>query len=330
MFENKIVFITGGTGSWGYHLTKRLLKENAKEIRIYSRNEASQVSMKRKFHNNCLKFIIGDVRDEENLRKAMQGSNYVFHLAALKHVPICEYQPEEAIATNIIGTTNVINAAIENKVEKVIAVSSDKAVSPCNVYGMTKAIEEKLMLIANKRNADTKFVCVRAGNVMGSTGSVIPLFINQLKTGGEITITDENMTRFFITLDEAINLLIKASIMSYGGEILVMKMPSLKIVSLVEVLNKHYGDKSLNINYIGIRPGEKINEELISNIESSSTFMLDDNYYLVVSEILKDDLYNNYNNFKDYKKLDFNSYTSCDSLLTNKQIEERLKEGGFI
>lgn len=326
MFENKIILITGGTGSWGQCLTKRLLKENVKEIRIYSRNEASQVSMQRKFNNEKIKFIIGDVRNEKRLIEAMTNVDFVFHLAALKHVPICEYQPTEAIETNINGTINVIRAAKINNVNKVIAVSSDKAVSPHNVYGMTKAIEEKLMIIANKESS-TKYVCIRAGNVMGFAGSVIPLFINQLNNKQKITITDKNMTRFFITLDEAIELLIKATFISYGGEIFVMNMPSLNIIDLVTVLNKYYGNDNLKINYIGIRPGEKIHEELINSLEMLNTYKIDENYFLIVPETMKDDIYKNY---KNLIKTDLISYTSKDNLLNIKQIEERLKKGHFI
>ena len=330
MFEDKIIFITGGTGSWGQCLTKYLLKENIKEIRIYSRNEATQVAMERKFHDERLNFIIGDVRDEKWLKETMKDVDYVFHLAALKHVPICEKYPEEAIATNINGTNNIIKAAVANNVKKVIAVSSDKAVSPYNVYGMTKAIEEKLIIAANKKNSTTKFVCIRAGNVMGSAGSVIPLFINQLRKNKVVTITDQQMTRFFITLDEAIELLIKASTISLGGEILVMNMPSLKIVDLVDVLANHYANNNYTKKYIGIRPGEKIHEELISSIEIPYTYQLDEDYYLIVPTTMKAELNHSYNNFNNYKKINIQSYNSEKNNLSYNQIDKRLKQGGFI
>lgn len=330
MFRDQVVFITGGTGSWGQCLTKYLLKEQVKEVRIFSRNEAAQVAMERTFKNDHIKFIIGDVRDEHRLTETMKDVDYVFHLAALKHVPICEEHPLEAIMTNIMGTKNVIEAAIRNKVKKVIDVSSDKAVTPHNMYGMTKAIGEKLIIAANKKTDDTKFVCIRAGNVMGSTGSVIPLFINQLKTDNSITITDARMTRFFITLDEAIELLIKSVSISFGGEILVMNMPSLKIEDLANVLGKYYSSDAFKINYVGIRPGEKIHEELISNIEMLNTYQLDENYYLIIPTIVKERLEKYHHNFTDYKKVTFSSYNSSSHLLSNEQIEEKLKSGHFI
>jgi len=330
MFKNKIVLITGGTGSWGKCLTKYLLKCDVKQIIIYSRNEFLQVSMQREYNDERLKFIIGDVRDYNRLNESMKEVDYVFHLSALKHVPICEEHPYETVKTNIIGTENVIDAAINNNVKKVIGVSSDKAVSPYNIYGMTKAVEEKLLISANKKSLNTKFVCIRAGNVMGSNGSVIPLFINQLKNNNEVTLTNKEMTRFFITLDETIGLLIKAATISYGGEMLVMSMPSLRIEDLVTVLAKHYGNKDYKIKEIGIRPGEKIHEELISLIESYNTYKLDSNYYLIVPETMKEELSKLYNNFNDFEKLGCISYNSSTNLLNEQEIEKRLRDGNFL
>jgi FlaA1/EpsC-like NDP-sugar epimerase len=205
MFNNARILITGGTGSWGQTLTQMLLeKYNVKEIIIFSRGELQQVLMQRKFKNEKLKFVIGDIRDYESIKFATKKVDYIFHLAALKHVPICEDHPQEAIKTNINGTTNIVNASIENNVKKVIDVSTDKAVEPINSYGMTKAVGEKLIIQGNELSDYTKFVCIRGGNVMGSNGSVIPFFVEQIKTGGPITITDLRMTRFFLTLEEAI------------------------------------------------------------------------------------------------------------------------------
>ncbi len=326
MFENKTIYITGGTGSWGKRLTSFLLNEKVKEIKILSRNESLQVEMKRLFNDNRLKFFIGDVRDYKRVLETMKNSDYVFHLAAIKHVPICEEYPMEAIKTNIIGTNNVIEAAIENKVDKVIAVSSDKAVRAHNLYGLTKAVEEKLVLVSNKRHCCTKFVCIRAGNVMGSAGSVIPLFMNQLKNGKKVTLTSTDMTRFFITLEEAINLLIHAALMSKGGEIFVMKMPALRIIDLIDVLANEL-QKNYEIDYVGVRPGEKIFEELISPIEMLNTYSIDDNYYLIIPEMLKDNLMDYY---KDYRKVNVESYTSNTNLLNKKEIKDKLKKGNFI
>lgn len=330
MFKEKVVLITGGTGSWGQCLTSYLLKEEVKEIRIFSRNELSQVKMSREFDNQKLIFMIGDIRDKDRLDEAMKNVDYVFHLAALKHVPICEEQPYEAILTNIIGTNNVIEAAIKNKIKKVIDVSSDKAVSPHNLYGLTKAASEKLIIAANKKTDITKFVCIRAGNVMGSNGSVIPLFIDRIKNKKDIYITDDGMTRFFITLDEAILLLIKAAKISLGGEILVMKMPALKIIDLARVLIKEYGDDDIKISYSGIRPGEKIHEELISNIETKNTYQLDKNYYLIVPTIMESKLITNYSNFKNLDRVSFSNFNSGNNLLSLPDIKKRLIDAGFI
>ena len=227
MFNNKRIFISGATGSWGQTLVAMLLKHyDPKEIICFSRGELQQVLMQRKFHDPRLKFIIGDVRDYESVRFATKGVDVIFHLAALKHVPICEDHPQEAIKTNITGTTNIVNAAVENHVSKVIDVSTDKAVEPLNLYGMTKSVGEKLIIQGNDLSTHTKFVCIRGGNVMGSNGSVIPYFIEQIKAGGPITITDLQMTRFFLTLEEAIMLLFKAAETSIGGETFVMNMPA--------------------------------------------------------------------------------------------------------
>ncbi len=197
--------------------------------------------MERRFRDNRLRFVIGDVRDLEVMNEATRGVDYVFHLAALKHVPICELQPNEAIKTNIIGTQNLIKACIQNKVKKVIDVSTDKAVDALNLYGMTKAIGERLIIQANLLSKDTKFVCIRAGNVLGSNGSVVSFFINLIQTTKEITITDSRMTRYFITLTEAITLLFKAAEASYGGEIFVMRMPAYRIMDVAEVLIEDSG-----------------------------------------------------------------------------------------
>lgn len=330
MFDGKIILITGGTGSWGQCLTKYLSQKDVKEIRIYSRHELSQVEMNRKFNDNRIKFIIGDIRDKNRINEVMKNVDYVFHLAALKHVPICEQQPSEAILTNIIGTINVVEAAINNNVKKVIDVSSDKAVSPYNLYGLTKAVGEKIMITANNKESTTKYVCIRAGNVMGSNGSVIPLFIKQIKEDNSVSITDNEMTRFFITLDEAITLLIKAAEISHGGEILVMRMPALKVIDLAKVLIEEYGNENTIIKQMGIRPGEKLHEELISEIESKYTYKLDDNYYLLVSATLEKDLKDSYSNFDALDKFEFKNFISSNDLLSLKEIRDRLIKGGFI
>ena len=280
-FKDKIILITGGTGSWGQELTKQLLQFDVKEISILARNEFNQVSMKRKFNDPRLKIEIGNVRDYGKLKFACKNVNYVFHLSALKHVPICEEFPYEAIKTNIEGTRNIIRASIDNEVEKVIDVSSDKAVLPINTYGLTKAIGEKLILNALRIGSKTKFICIRGGNVLGTAGSVVSFWIDQIKRFNKITITDKKMTRYFLTLPEAIKLLFVAMKSNINGALFVMKMPSCKIIDLAKVMIEHYGNKDTKIKEIGIRPGEKIDEVLVSKHESPYTYKYGDNYYLI-------------------------------------------------
>ena len=330
MFENKRILITGGSGSWGNELTTQLLEMNPKEILIYSRGELAQVNMQRKYRNEKIKFIIGDVRDYETLRRSLKGVDHVFHLAALKHVPVCEYQPQEAIKTNIDGTTNLINAAIEQGVTKVIDVSTDKACSPINVYGMTKAIGERLIIQANLSNI-TRFVCVRGGNVLGSNGSVVPFFINQIKEYNEVTITDKTMTRYFLTLSEAIKLLFQAAEAGDGGETFVMNMPSFYISDLAEVLVEAYGDDTTTIKEIGIREGEKIDEMLITHDEAKSAYVYNDEYYSILPSIKSEklDVLKYYYEGR-YEKVDFDSFTSADNLKDKTYLKELLQKGKFI
>ena len=246
MFNKKTILITGGSGSWGQELTKQLLmKYSPKEIRIYSRGEPKQVSMNRYFKNNKrLKFIIGDVRDVERLEQATQGVDYLFHLAALKHVPVCEQNVEEAVKTNILGIKNVIGAAIKNSIKKVIQISTDKAVSPLNFYGLSKSVGEKLIIAANTLESKTSFVCIRAGNALGTSESVVPLFRDQILSTNKITVTNGEMTRFFFNLKQAISLVFRAAIDSVGGEIFVMEMPAMKIDDLADVFMRELGTSS--------------------------------------------------------------------------------------
>jgi FlaA1/EpsC-like NDP-sugar epimerase len=326
MFNNARILITGGTGSWGQTLTQMLLeKYDVKEIIIFSRGELQQVLMQRKFKNEKLKFVIGDIRDYESVKFATKKVDYIFHLAALKHVPICEDHPQEAIKTNINGTTNIVNAAIENYVKKVIDVSTDKAVEPINSYGMTKAVGEKLIIQGNELSEHTKFVCIRGGNVMGSNGSVIPFFVEQIKTGGPITITDLRMTRFFLTLEEAILLLFKAAEDSIGGETFVMNMPACYIKDVAEVLMDEYG--KVDVLEIGGRPGEKIDEMLISAHESSLSYYYDQNYFVTLPTKSNADLIEKYKNLKKFDREEFSSKTF---LMNKDQIRDMLKKGKFL
>jgi FlaA1/EpsC-like NDP-sugar epimerase len=327
MFKDKIVLITGGTGSWGQELTRNLLETDPKEIRIFSRNEFTQVDLKRKFNDPKLNFIIGDVRDFEAVYEACQNVDFVFHLAALKHVPICEYQPTEALKTNVLGTQNIIKASIMQGVEKVIDVSTDKAVDPINFYGMTKAIGEKLIIKANDMSEKTRFVCIRGGNVLGTNGSVVPLFKQQIVEGKEITLTDVDMTRFFLTVPEAIQLLLKATAVAIGGETFVMKMPACKITDLIQVLKNIFGGDHSPIKDIGIRPGEKLHEVLISLSESPNSYKYDEQYFVILPSHPTGLLLSHYNHLP---KVTFPYFQSDQDLMTYQEIELLLKKGKFI
>ena len=282
MFQGKIVLITGGTGSLGQALTRRLLENGVKTIRIFSRNENKQIEMESKFNDNRLRFLLGDIRDKERLVRATEGVDIVFHAAALKHVPKIEYNPFESIKTNVIGSQNVIDACLEANVEKAICIGTDKAVSPLNTYGATKLLMEKLFVTANnyldpKKHA-TKFIAVRYGNVLGSSGSVVPKFIEQIKNKKKITITDKQMTRFSITMSEALDFILKSAEYGQGSEIFVPKIRAYTISeiknSLTEILDD-YGEEE-----IGIRPGEKLHETLINSDEIRYSWEFQDVYMI--------------------------------------------------
>lgn len=271
--QTRTVLVTGGTGSFGNFIVNRLINENAKEIRILSRDEKKQYDMKIHYNNHpAIRFFIGDIRDEARVDEVMQGVDIVFQAAALKHVPVCEYNPTEAINTNVLGVKNVIRAALREKVEKVIAISTDKAVKPVNVMGMTKALQERLIISANLApdNKGTILACVRYGNVMSSRGSVIPFFRDKLKNGEELTITDLEMTRFLLTLGDAIDLVVFALHNSEGGEVFVKKSPSVRVIELAKVLSQTF-EKELKYRIIGKFPGEKLHEILITEEELQRT-----------------------------------------------------------
>lgn len=326
MFKDQRILITGGTGSWGVELVRQLLPLGPAEVVIYSRNEAAQVAMSRKFNDPRLKFSIGDVRDREALTKACENIDTVFHLAALKHVPVCEEQPYEALKTNVIGTQNVIEAAIENKVGRVMNISTDKAANPSNFYGMTKAIGEKLIVYANLLQSGTKFVCVRGGNVLGTNGSVIHLFMNQIRKQQPVNLTDRRMTRFFMTQQEAIRLLFRATEESIGGEIFVMTMPTCRISDLAEVLMESVG-KKVEMIETGVRPGEKIHEILLTEHEAINTVIYDDQYLVILPMLNIPALHRHYAN---YKKVAIEEFSSSHGLMNKEQIRELLVRGGFL
>lgn len=276
MFDNKNILVIGGTGTIGQALVSKLIGYNPKVIRILSRDEFKQYQMQQKLgvHRN-IRFLLGDVREKERVYKAMHNIDIVFDLAALKHVPSCEYNPFEAVKTNVLGTQNVIECAIENKVKKVIYASSDKAVSPTNTMGATKLLAERLIASADywKGGSTPVFAAVRFGNVIGSRGSVIPLWKEQIIKNREITITDPDMTRFMMSIDDAVKLTLEACEIARGGEIFVLKMPAVRLGDLADAVIGNVGDElkvareQISINYIGLRPGEKMYEELMTEDE---------------------------------------------------------------
>ena len=328
MFKGKIVVCTGGSGSWGQELTKQLLEKNPLKVIVFSRGELAQVNMQRKFNDERIEYVIGDVRDSYAVdRLFSRDIDYVFHLAALKHVPVCENQPQEAIKTNVNGTVNVVNAAIKHKVRKVIDVSTDKAVSPTNLYGFTKAIGERLVIQANNLTEDTDFVCIRGGNVLGYNGSVVPLFIKQIEEFNKVSLTDGSMTRYFLTLSEAIGLLFQAAQISVGGETYVMNMPSFHISDVAKTLIKHYGNAETTMEEIGIREGEKLDEELISQHEAKRSYVFNDDYYIILPDI---NINRNYRYVENLSKVRFNKFTSADNLKDIEYLNMLLDKGGFL
>src|SRR5690554_7778602 len=269
LFNNKTLLITGGTGSFGNAVLKRFLESDIGEIRIFSRDEKKQDDMRKRFPNPKLKFYIGDVRDYRSILNATRGVDYIFHAAALKQVPSCEFHPMEAVKTNVIGTENVLEAAIQNEVKRVVCLSTDKAVYPINAMGISKAMMEKVM-VAKSRNVDpdkTVICGTRYGNVMASRGSVIPLFVDQIRAGQSLTITDPNMTRFMMTLADAVDLVLYAFEHGSNGDLFVQKAPAATIETLARALTDLVGKQGHPLNVIGTRHGEKLFEALLSREE---------------------------------------------------------------
>ena len=285
MFKGKKILITGGTGSLGQALTKRLLSMDVDTVRIFSRNESKQIEMENKFNDRRLRFLVGDVRDLERLKRAVEEVDVVFHAAALKHVPKIEYNPFEAIKTNIMGSQNVIDACLEEGVEKAVCIGTDKAVSPLNTYGATKLLMEKLFVTPNNylnpKRHPTKFIAVRYGNVLGSSGSVVPKFIEQINENQKITITDPKMTRFSITMDEALDFILESAEIGLGSEVFVPKIRAYSIVDVKDALIELLGKTEEEV--VGIRPGEKLHEVLINSYEIENTWMVNDKYMIVNS-----------------------------------------------
>ena len=284
IFKDKTLMITGGTGSFGNAVLNRFLRTDIGEIRIFSRDEKKQDDMRHEYQvkypdvAHKIKFFIGDIRNLQSCRNAIPGVDYIFHAAALKQVPSCEFFPMEAVKTNVIGTDNVLTAAIETKVGAVICLSTDKAAYPINAMGITKAIEEKIAVAKSRYSGDTKICCTRYGNVMCSRGSVIPLWIDQIRNGHSVTLTEPNMTRFIMSLEEAVDLVLFAFENGQNGDILVQKAPACTIQTQAEAVCELFGGKKEDIRVIGIRHGEKIYETLLTNEECAKAEDMGDFY----------------------------------------------------
>jgi UDP-glucose 4-epimerase len=315
MFKNKTLLITGGTGSFGNAVLNKFIDSDINEIRIFSRDEKKQDDMRRKFQNDKIKYLIGDVRDENSIDQATKGVDFVFHAAALKQVPSCEFYPMEAVKTNIIGTENMLNSAIKNNVEKVICLSTDKAVYPINAMGVSKSLMEKVFVAKSRISTKTKIIGTRYGNVMASRGSVIPLFYDQIKNSNSITITDPNMTRFMMTLQNAVDLVLYAFKNGKTGDIFVQKAPSTTIGELAETMREIYKSKS-EIKNIGIRHGEKIHETLLSQEERIVSEDLG-NYFRIPAD--NRDL--NYDKYfsKGVKSPNYKEFNSFNTIRLKKQ-----------
>ena len=314
IFAGKTLMITGGTGSFGNAVLNRFLRTDIAEIRIFSRDEKKQDDMRHLYQANYpdvaskIKFYIGDVRSLESCRAAMPGVDYIFHAAALKQVPSCEFFPMEAVKTNVIGTDNVLQAAIENNVESVICLSTDKAAYPINAMGITKAIEEKVAVAKSRNSRNTKICCTRYGNVMCSRGAVIPLWIDQIRKGNPVTVTESTMTRFIMSLDEAVDLVLFAFENGQNGDILVQKAPACTIQTQAEAVCELFGGKKEDIKVIGIRHGEKLYETLLTREECAKAVDMG-NFYRVPADnrSLNYDKYFTEGNSKQVELTEFNS-----------------------
>ena len=331
MFEGKTILITGGTGSLGNALTEKLLNLDVKQIRIFSRNELKQIEMESKFNDERLRFLVGDIRDLPRLLMATEDVDFVFHAAALKHVPKVEYNPFEAIKTNVQGSQNVIDACLQNNVEKAICIGTDKAVSPLNTYGATKLLMEKLFITAqrysNPKKHRTKFFALRYGNVFASSGSVFPKFIDQIKNNEKITMTDKNMTRFNITMNDALDFILKATTNAKGNEIFVPKLKSYILSDVKNALTELLNDTGFES--IGIRPGEKLHESLINEDEIAHAFEYEDMFMIIDPQYSHNQLEEIYPNIR--KISDMKKYSSdLAEKLSVSEIKSLIKNSGLL
>jgi len=326
IFKDKNILVTGGTGSIGREIVQKVLQYKPNVMRIFNNDEAELFNLEQELENYPnVRFLIGDVRDKERLQRAVEGIDFIFHAAALKHVPLCEYNPFEAVKTNVLGTQNLIEAAMEQEIEKLITISTDKAVNPVNVMGATKLLAERLTISANHYKGARKiaFSCVRFGNVLDSRGSVVPLFREQIRRGGPVTITDPDMTRFVMSIPQAVDLVLKAAEIARGGEIFIFKMRTLHIRDLAEVMIEElaphygYGPESIKIEISGKRAGEKLYEELLTEDEALNVSETEDMFVVHADKNQK------------HKSLSPKKYRSDKDavFLTRKEIKEILKEG---
>jgi len=324
IFAGKTLMITGGTGSFGNAVLRRFLNSDIREIRIFSRDEKKQDDMRHEYQAKYpdiahkIKFYIGDVRDLASCRAAMPGVNFIFHAAALKQVPSCEFFPMEAVYTNVIGTDNILAAAIEAKVESVICLSTDKAAYPINAMGITKAIEEKVAVAKSRNSGETKICCTRYGNVMCSRGSVIPLWIDQIRSGKPITLTEPSMTRFIMSLDEAVDLVLFAFQNGRNGDILVQKAPACTIQTQAEAVCELFGGRREEIKVIGIRHGEKMYETLLTKEEAAKAIDMGD-FYAVPAD-------NRDLNYDKYFKEGDTGHTTIEEFNSNNTYRLNLEE----
>ena len=335
LFKDKTLMITGGTGSFGNAVLNRFLKTDIGEIRVFSRDEKKQDDMRHEFQAKMpevaekIKFYIGDVRSLESVRGAMKGVDYIFHAAALKQVPSCEFFPMEAVRTNVIGTENVLTVAIEEGVESVICLSTDKAAYPINAMGITKAVEEKVAVAKSRMSGKTKICCTRYGNVMCSRGSVIPLWIEQIKQGNPITLTEPSMTRFIMSLEEAVDLVLFAFEHGENGDLLIQKAPACTIQTQAEAVCELFGGKKEDIKVIGIRHGEKMYETLLTNEECAKAIDLG-NFYRVPA----DNRGLNYDKYFKDGDANRNTLSEFDSnntrLLTVEEVKEKIASLSYI
>jgi len=332
-YKDKTILVTGGAGSIGSEIVRKVLEYKPKVARALDNNETGLFELQQELQAENLRIFIGDVRDKKRCKRAVEDVDIIFHAAALKHVPLCEYNPFEAVKTNVIGTQNSIETAMDEEVEKVITISTDKVANPVNVLGATKLLAERLTTSANfyKGKRKTIFSCVRFGNVLGSRGSVVPIFRKQIESGGPVTVTSPNMTRFVMSISEAVTLILRAAKMAQGGEVFILKMPAIKIIDLAEIMIQElapkngYNPKEIELKITGNRAGEKLYEELLTEDEAMTTY--EKNGILVMTSRLE----TQENGHLKREQNELKKYTSNNTrLLTKAEIKKLLIEAGLI